>query len=164
MFATASAVVAAAALALIAPDPVTGSAPADFIKDLTSRAVELARAIAPKARLSDGSQLPTATPEDRRRFAIPAELEAQTVRRGMLTGQLLYCDGDGINRSFLPYMGKLRASGRYSERQIAFVGVLHGVSQQMIMDSMASAKAQVCSEAFLAKLGAAAESDPVRTP
>lgn len=154
-----------AALALVAQDPVTGSAAPDLIEGLTSQAIEIARAGAGHARLSDGSPLPAATAEDRRLFAVPPALETQTVRRGFLTGQLEYCRADGVARSFLPYMGRLRASGRYSERQLAYIGVLHGVSQQMIVEAMEFSRAEVCSDAaFVARLGAAAETLARDTP
>ena len=82
----------------------------------------------------------------------------------MLTGQLEYCGADGITRSFLPYMRALRASGRYSDPQLAYLGVLHGVSQQMIMGAMDHRPAQVCTDAFRARLSRVAEEEGVSTP
>lgn len=159
-----------AALALTAQsaaaqDPVTGFAPPELVASLTARAIELARAHAGQARLADGSPLPAASEEDRRLFAVPDALETQTVRRGFLTGQLEYCRADGIARSFRPYMARLRASGRYSDRQLAYLGVLHGVGQEMIMGAMDHRKTNVCSDAaFLARLGAAADGLDIATP
>ena len=155
----------AALLSLQTPDPVPGAGPRDALERLTLQAIGIARANAGRARLSDGSSLPAATPEDRRLFAVPPALESQTVLRGLVTGQLEYCRADGIGLSFLPYMARLRASGRYSDRQLAYLGVLHGVSQQMIMDAMAYDETDVCADAgFRERLGAMAETMAVETP
>lgn len=160
-----SAFVASALLLLQAIDPVTGNASPDLLADITLQVVERARTFAGAARLSDGSLLPVETAEDRQRFAIPTALEAQTVRRGMLTGQMEFCDGDGVGRSFRPYMNRLRASGRYSDHQLAYVAVLHGTSQQTIMGAMEeSGTDEICSDAFRSRLVQAADTDPIQTP
>ena len=146
-------------------DPVTGFAPPELVAGLTDQAIAIARAHAGEARLADGTPLPAASEEDRRLFAVPAALETQTVRRGFLTGQLEYCRADGIARSFRPYMARLRASGRYSDRQLAYLGVLHGVGQEMITGAMDFRKTEACSDAaFLTGLRAAADGLEIATP
>jgi hypothetical protein len=146
------------------PDPVTGDAPAALVDEITAQAVAAARAGASRARLPDGTLLPAATEEDRQLFAIPAALERQIVRRGMLTGQLEFCRARGVARSFVPYMQRLRASGLYSAPQLAYVGFLHGVSQGLTMGAMEGARSDACTDALLARLSAAAETETVGTP
>lgn len=146
------------------PDPVTGDAPAKIINELTAQTVEAARANAGRSRLSDGSPLPAATEQDRQRFAVPAALERQTVRRGMLTGQLEHCGAEGIRQSYMPYMRRLRERGRYSEQQLAYVGFLHGIAQALTMNSVEGTSMGACSDAQLAGLAAAAQTETVSTP
>ncbi len=57
---------------------------------------------------------------------MPRLLEEQTITRGMLDRLLELCSVDYQRISYLPYMAKLRASGRYSGKQMAYVGMLHG--------------------------------------
>jgi len=148
--------------ALLAQDPQAGSAQ-EAMAALEAHAVEFARTHAGHARLGDGSPLPVATEEDRRLFAVPPALESQTVRRGFLTGQLEFCEAGGIDLSYMPYMQRLRASGRYSDRQMAYLGVLHGVSQQMAMSAMEETRF-TCTDDFRAELRAATDEFPVLTP
>lgn len=153
------------ALALLWQPPVTGAEPPDALEVLTNRAIEITRAHAGSARLPNGRPLPAATEEDRRLFAIPTALETQTVHRGFLTGQLEYCRFDGLRRSFGPYMARLRASGRYSQRQLAYVAMLHGTGQGIIMHALASAETDICAEPGLRdRLTAAADAMPIETP
>ena len=74
---------------------------------------------------------------------VPASLDQQTVRRGALTAQIEACGGPWESKSYLPYMAQLRASGRYSEKQLTYVGVLHGIAQQTIMNRLA-ARSEPC--------------------
>lgn len=69
---------------------------------------------------------------------VPAALDRQTVKRGALTAQIQACGGRWESASYLPYMAQLRASGRYSKKQLAYVGVVHGIAQQMVLNSLAS--------------------------
>jgi len=146
------------------PDPVTGDAPPEVIDRITAQTVEAARANAGRARLSDGRPLPAATEQDRQRFAVPPALERQTVRRGMLTGQLEHCGAEGIRQSYLPYMRLLRASGRYSEPQLAYIGLLHGIAQGLTMNAVEGTPTGACSDAQVAGLAAAARTETISTP
>ena len=74
---------------------------------------------------------------------VPAALDLQTVRRGALTAQLQACNGPWEERSYLPYMAQLRSSGRYSQQQLDYIGVLHGIAQQMVFESL-SARSEPC--------------------
>ncbi len=153
-----------AALTLLAQQPGPPTTSDALLDRIAEAAISVARANAGAARLPDGSPIPTATAEDRARFAIPAALERQTVHRGLLTGQLEHCARTGIARSFRPYMAQLRRSGRYSEHQLGYVAILHGVSQGIAMDGMDSPEAPRCTEEFRAGVNAAVENFRVETP
>ena len=79
-----------------------------------------------KARLPDGSNVPAETPEELAQPIAPRELEVQTIERALLSAYMNTCDLDSEGLSFRPYMAALRASERYSEKQLAYIGVLHG--------------------------------------
>jgi hypothetical protein len=85
---------------------------------------------------------------------VPAALDQQTVRRGALTAQVQACGGPWQKASYLPYMAQLRASHRYSEQQLTYVGIVHGITQQLVFSSLA-ARAQPCPARTRAALGAA---------
>jgi hypothetical protein len=51
-------------------------------------------------------------------------------------------------------MAQLRATGRYSEKQMAYVGVLHGIAQQVVLKSLES-RAEPCPARMRAAVAAA---------
>lgn len=87
---------------------------------------------------------------------VPAALDQQTVRRGALTAQVQACGGQWQTKSYLPYMAQLRASGRYSEKQLTYVGVLHGIAQQVVLKSLES-RADPCPARMRAAVAAVIE-------
>lgn len=93
---------------------------------------ERARAILPMAQLEDGSSVPAETPAERVRPIIPRATEIATIRRGELSGQMEHCGLDWQNRSYMPFMRRLRAGG-WRGKRMAYVGMLHGVSQAMAL-------------------------------
>ena len=131
--------------------------PPQLVDELTSRA----RDNLAQARLSDGSNVPAETPEQRAAAIVPRSLEVQTIDRALLSAALEACELDSSTLSYLPYMQRVRASGRYSERQIAYIGLLHGISFGYLSTQIGDL---VCSQEMMADMQRAAASDPVETP
>lgn len=120
------------ALAFLAAAPAAHAqtrTPSDaWVDQLT----QLARASLPMARLEDGSNVPEETPEELARPIVTRTLEVQTIRRGELSGLMERCGLDWQQLSFMPMMTVLRASG-WRGKRMAYVGLLHGMSQGMTL-------------------------------
>ena len=113
--------------------------------------------------MSDGSSVPPETAQELARPIVAPELVRQTVARGFLTGQMQACGLDWQETSFFPYMAAVRAPRRYSDKQLVFVGMLHGFSQAMAAQEMAERGAP-CSEAERQWLVRAVRAMAVTTP
>jgi hypothetical protein len=70
------------------------------------------------------------TDEERARPLVSRALERQTVARGVLSARFRQCGLLWTKESFLPYMAALHAVGSYSEKQLSYVAILHGLSQR----------------------------------
>ncbi|MDP8993564.1 MAG: hypothetical protein M3N07_01065 [Pseudomonadota bacterium] len=114
------------------------------------------------ARLPDGTNVPPETAEERAQPIVPPALTEQTVRRGFLSGEMQACGLDPM-QSFLPYMAALRASGHYSDRQLAYVGLLHGLGQGFAHSELSKA-VRSCSRGILRRLQRTASRQPILTP
>jgi hypothetical protein len=101
-------------------------------REPTQRQIEdliaFARAALPMARLEDGSNVPEETPEELKQAIIPRAVEVAVIRRGALSAQMEHCGLDWEHDSYLPMMQRLRAGG-WRGKKMAYVGLLHGVSQ-----------------------------------
>lgn len=126
-----------ASVILVISAPATAQTIISPNEKIISSATAVARKALPMAVLPDGSNVPEETPEELARPIVPAALDAQTVQRGMLAAEMALCDLDWADLSFLPYMNKLRASGKYSDKQLAYVGLLHGVTLEFTTNALA---------------------------
>jgi hypothetical protein len=87
-------------------------------------------------RLGDGNFVPPETPEELKAPVIPYEDSRRVVNRGILSAMAEFCGLDWQHESFIPFMKQERARKRWSGKQIAFIGGLHGVTQNGILKSL----------------------------
>lgn len=99
----------------------------------------LARDNLTMARLADGTNVPEETADERAVAIVPTALARQTVERGFLTAAMQVCGMDWQDESYLPYMKTLRTAGRYSSKQLAYIGFLHGIVQGHVASSASQA-------------------------
>ena len=149
--------------ALASAAPVRGQSLPPPDEGTIERIAEMARANLTRARVSDGSFVPPETPQERARPIVAAELVRQTVTRGFLTGEMEACGLDWQEGSYLPYMAAVRAARRYSDKQLAYVGLLHGFSQAAANWAMEQRGAP-CSETERERLVQAVRTMEVMTP
>ena len=97
--------------------------------EVVARAVEAANNLLPKGRLRDGSAPAPVTQEERQRGVIPPENAHQIVRSAADSALTQHCELDWRNLSFRPLMRRERRLGTWSDRQLAFIGILHGYVQ-----------------------------------
>jgi hypothetical protein len=131
--------------------------------ETVQRIAGIVRANITRGRVSDGSFVPPETPQELARPIVAAELVRQTVTRGFLTGEMEACGLDWEEVSFLPYMAAVRAPRRYSDKQLVYIGMLHGFSQGLAVQAMAE-RATPCSEAKRQWLEQAVRAMTVTTP
>lgn len=130
---------------------------------IVSSATTVARKVLPIAVLPDGSNVPEETPDELAKPIVPDALDAQTVQRGMLAAEMALCDLDWAALSFQPYMNKLRSSGRYSDKQLAYVGLLHGVTMEFTANAL-SRFVQGCAKGSERQLTRMADVQDVQLP
>jgi hypothetical protein len=149
---------AAAALGFAAPVAAQeGGPPPALVDDLTAAA----RSNLSAARMSGGSQVPAETPEELAQPLVPRSLEVQTIERALLSAAIKACGLDYVALNYLPYMAKIRASGRYSDKQIAYIGLLHGISTGYLGRDLDTA---MCTDAFSADMTSEAATVAIETP
>jgi hypothetical protein len=150
----------AAILFAAAPAQAQRLAPPDA--DTIAFLAEVARTNITRAVVEDGSPVPAETPEELARPIVAEALVGQTVRRGFLTAEMEACAMDWQNRSFLPYMRRLRASRRYSSKQMAYLGLLHGLGQGRAQQALESHPP--CSDAERRQLSRTVDEAPIASP
>jgi hypothetical protein len=111
--------------------------------------VEAVRPSLPQARLGDGSQVPRETAAELAQPILSTPASRLVIRRGLASGLLAGCGQDSDARSFLPMMKAIRETGRFSDKQLAFVGLLHGAMQGL---SAAQVSPANCTPALLSAL------------
>ena len=159
-----SALACSAMAALLAPAPTLAQQLVPPPNDeLVAEIAAFARTNITKARLSDGSFVPPETPEQLAQPIIPETLVRQTIARGFLTGEMQACGMDWEQGSFRPYMAAIRASRRYSDKQLAYIGILHGLGQGTGAGATARLVSK-CPAVHLKRLEQVVREAPVVTP
>lgn len=135
----------------------TASGP-DFVgdSDIAHNNMQVLRTNITRLRLADGSFIPPESAEELKTPIIPYEDGKRIVNRGILSAMAEYCSLDWENRSFSPFMQQERSKGKWSDKQMAFIGGLHGMTQGGAHKSFQSKGA--CDEAFRKKAAAMLDS------
>ena len=121
---------AAAALASLAFAGVAAAQPSELppIADAQiDRFVALLRPHITKLRLPNGENVPAETPAELQRDILPHDVAREAVEVGRISGMASWCGMEWEDAVFLPMMRRLREGGGLAEKQLAFVGGLHGV-------------------------------------
>jgi hypothetical protein len=82
-----------------------------------------------KAKLSDGSYVQPERELDRQTLPIQKDVAYQVIEVGMISGLARWCSLDW-EKNYRALTGAARREG-FSEKQVAFIGLLHGVTQGM---------------------------------
>ena len=130
----------ALALLLVAPAaPTAAQSQPDFIgpnDDVVVAAMKLAGDNITMARLPDGSRVPAETAEELDRPIVPLAVGRLTLNTGMLSGYAQFCGLDWQARNFGPFMDSQRSDGGRTDKQIAYLGILHGIGQGIMLDNL----------------------------
>tara|TARA_B100000315_G_C14212864_1_gene422889 strand:+ start:116 stop:622 length:507 start_codon:yes stop_codon:yes gene_type:complete len=85
-------------------------------------------------KLSDGSHVPAETEEELKHPIIPAEEAKEIVDVGFASAYAEWCGVDWQHLSFLPLMAYQRSRHKWSDKQLAFIGGLHGYTLGVISE------------------------------
>ena len=94
-----------------------------------AHAVDTANKLLPQGQLRDGSPPAPVTPEEARQGVIPREDARRIVNSAADTALTEHCELDWRNLSYWPLMRRERQRDTWSDRQLAFIGILHGYVQ-----------------------------------
>lgn len=111
--------------------------------DFVTKVMEVARANITSAKLLDGSFVPPETLEEKKYPIIPFEDAKRVVEVGQTSGIAAWCGVEWEKPSFIKLMEKERQKSTWSDKQLAYIGLVHGVSMGMVESVM---KAKECSE------------------
>ena len=106
----------------------------------------LARQHLPEAVLEDGSPVPPETPEELSRPLLPPQIVKQAMDLGVASSYGEYCKLDWKSH-YLAYMKRERDELRRTSKQMAYLGLIHGimmgVSQKMAPGKTTCSPAEV---------------------
>jgi hypothetical protein len=97
-----------------------------------------------RARCENNAHCAAATAEERKQPPLSIAEGRSIMQRGVLSGLAQHCGLDWRTRNFLPMMAHWRLGTKKSARQMALVGLVHGIMQGQIQN--AAAKQGACSD------------------
>lgn len=130
---------------------------------MVSSLAAAARQALPMAIMADGSPVPPESAEELAQPIVPAVLDAQTVQRGLLSAEMAACELEWESLSFQTYMDKLRSSGRYSDKQLAYTALLHGLTMQLTLNALTQ-YVRSCSRSTQRQLTKMAATEEIQLP
>jgi hypothetical protein len=91
-----------------------------------------------KARLADGSYVQPENEVDRQTLPVSKETAYQIIEVGKISGLAQWCALDW-QKNYLKLTKSARQEG-FSEKQVAFIGLLHGVTQGIVENAVKDKK------------------------
>ena len=114
-----------AALPAVAQE--TSSEPA-IADEIVEAFVGMARRNIGQARLSAGSYVPPETEAERARPLLPLAVAREVVRVAMFSATAAWCEVEWQESNYLRLMTAERGRDGWSDKQTAFIGLLHGTA------------------------------------
>lgn len=105
--------------------------PDDLAKVLTG----VARENLPRAVMQDGTNVPKETEEELRHSILPLSFEKNIIQHGVATNMVEVCGLDS-DLFYLQYMQKIRKNPNLTQKQLAYIGLLHGVAMGFFKESI----------------------------
>lgn len=90
-----------------------------------------------KAKLEDGSFVKE-TEEEKKQPIMPEADIKRVIDRGFISVYAEWCGYDWQNKSFFPFMQNERSKEKWSEKQLAYIGLMHGVSMGVLQQNLKS--------------------------
>ncbi len=100
--------------------------------DIVKRLADFARDQLPNAKLPDGRPVGPEQMIDRMQPYLPMEELRRVVDAGRLSANAAACGLDWQNRSYAPFMAYEKQSGRWNDKQLVYIQLLHDDTEQAI--------------------------------
>jgi hypothetical protein len=113
----------------------SAGAQAPFPEGMTRKLLQLALENIHRGRCENFKPCDPATPQEKANPPLTLIEAQQVIDRAVLSGAAMHCKLDWQNRNFTPMMAYWRGTQRKTERQMALVGLIHGIVQGMIAPS-----------------------------
>ena len=129
----------AAALAFAWPARAQQAVPDIGLTDEAVKSVmDVARQNITKARLADGTFVPKESPGELSLPILPLVDGRRIITAASLSAAAAWCGVEWQNSHYLPMMQQERASRRWSDKQMAYIGLLHGITQGTLQQQHAA--------------------------
>lgn len=100
--------------------------------DYVSKAANFARENLKDARMANGEKVGRESRSEKKQPLLPFEKEQEVFDRGVLAITAEWCGMEWRKASFEPFMNSERKSGQWNDKQIAYMGVMHGFTMGMV--------------------------------
>lgn len=100
--------------------------------EFVGQVADFARTNLKEARLSNGEKVGRESKKEMKVALLPYDKEQEVVDRGILAITAEWCGIEWESASFKPYMNDNRASGQWTDKQLVYMGVMHGFTMGMI--------------------------------
>jgi hypothetical protein len=100
--------------------------------EFVTSVADFARKNLKEARLPSGEKVGRESRKEMKTALLPYDKEQEVVDRGILAITAEWCGIEWESASFKPYMNDNRASGQWDDKQLAYMGVMHGFAMGMI--------------------------------
>lgn len=104
--------------------------------DVVRKMVELGLKNIHRALCDGFNQCTPATPAEFENPPVSLDQARAAIAVGGRSAFALWCGFDADRRSVLPFLGQLRRSKQYNERQVALMAVIHGVQQSITSEQL----------------------------
>jgi hypothetical protein len=85
-----------------------------------------------QAKLPNGKAVGRESKKEMKIPLLPFEKEQEVVDRGVFAVTAEWCGFDWQKSSFEPFMRSERSSGKWNDKQLAYMGVMHGFTMGMV--------------------------------
>lgn len=111
---------------------------AEMPVDVYKKIGDLARANLKMAKINDTDLIGEETEEQLKDPLLKNPDRRRVIDRGFISIFAEWCGYDWQNRSFMPFMAHERNKGVWSDKQMAFFGMLHGVAMGVMQSKLKS--------------------------
>jgi hypothetical protein len=100
--------------------------------EFVTSVADFARTNLKEAKLPNGKKIGRESKKEMKVALLPYDKEQEVVDRGILAITAEWCGIEWQSASFKPYMNDQRASGQWNDKQLAYMGVMHGFTMGMV--------------------------------
>ncbi len=100
--------------------------------EFVTQVADFARTNLKSAKLPNGESVGRESKKEMKVALLPFDKEQEVVDRGILAVTAEWCGMEWESASYKPFMNDERASGQWTDKQLTYMGVMHGFTMGMI--------------------------------